>query len=161
MLFTMLLALAPNAFADECDARALQKEAVAAAPVKAAPAFVALANCDKAKAKAVAPKVLPNMLSGSEGNQASVSAIEVGASADLRTWLNGLEPDQSGGFTGRFNLEIADENQPHSRGVRNLPGDTLSHGAETYQTHSDRVIGYFPQLLQHHNKIFGKVLLAG
>lgn len=94
MLFTMLLALAPNAFADECDARALQKEAVAAAPVKAAPAFVALANCDKAKAKAVAPKVLPNMLSGSEGNQASVSAIEVGANADLRTWLNGLEPDQ-------------------------------------------------------------------
>lgn len=93
MLPVILLALTP-AQAQDCDARALQKAAETAAPVKVAKAFTELAKCDTARAKRVAPSVLPKMLSGSDGNKATMSAIEVGANADVRAWLTGLEPDQ-------------------------------------------------------------------
>lgn len=94
MLPVILLALTPAAHAQDCDARALQKDAENAAPVKVAKAFTKLAECDPARAKQVAPEVLPEMLSGSDGNKATKAAIEVGADQAVRSWLEGLEPDQ-------------------------------------------------------------------
>ncbi|MFK7927006.1 MAG: hypothetical protein AB8H79_02365, partial [Myxococcota bacterium] len=94
MLSLILLALAPTAHAQDCDARALAKEVETASPIAVARTFVKLADCDAVRAKKTVPGAFARILAGGDGNKAALKAIEIGAGADVRAWLGGLEPDQ-------------------------------------------------------------------
>ncbi|MCB9760912.1 MAG: hypothetical protein H6739_13825 [Alphaproteobacteria bacterium] len=92
-LLTALLAT-PTALADDCNVRALKKELAAATPTGLPAAYAALAACDASAAKAEAPGVFKRALVGEEGNAIALTAIQVGAHADLRDWVGGLQADE-------------------------------------------------------------------
>lgn len=94
MLLVSLLASMPSAYAQDCDAKALQADIAEATPVGAAMAFVKLADCDAGAAAKVAPDVVPRLLGGEEGNEAALRAIEVGAAAPVVAWMDKLQPDE-------------------------------------------------------------------
>ena len=94
MLPLILLALAPVAHAEDCDARALVKELEAASPIAVAGKFVELAECDEARAKKAVPAAFGRLLAEGDGNKAALTAIQIGAGDQVRTWLGGLEADQ-------------------------------------------------------------------
>lgn len=96
MLPVILLALTPTAHAEdvECNVRALKKEMAAASPIAVAKVYRKLVACDEKQAKALTATAFERILAGDEGNAAAVDAIRIGAGEDVRTWLDGLEPDQ-------------------------------------------------------------------
>jgi hypothetical protein len=97
MLPLILLALTPNALGAEpqkCDLRALKKELAETSPIAAAKVYQQIVACDEKQGKALAPTAFGRILAGDDGNAAALDAIRIGAGADVRTWLNGMEPDQ-------------------------------------------------------------------
>ncbi len=91
MLFTLLFTT--SVFAQDCDVPALSKEILSMGPHDAAPAFVRLAACDGGVAKKLAPKVVPNLIGETDGFEAAISAMEVGSSAVVMSWMEGLQRD--------------------------------------------------------------------
>jgi len=90
----LLVLLSSLASAQDCDAAQLAQETAEATPVGSARAFVQLANCDAAQAKAIAAETLPRLLGGDDANQAAVMAIRVGAAEPVSAWMGGLEADE-------------------------------------------------------------------
>src|SRR5262245_42305854 len=77
-----------------CDSKALTKQLSEAAPTAAADLYSQLAACDTAGAKAMAPKVVPKLLTEDADQKAAIAAIEVGAPDVVRTWVSGLQSDE-------------------------------------------------------------------
>jgi len=95
LLLWSLISLAGAAeTAAACDSKALTKQLSEAAPTAAADLYSQLAACDKAAAKAMAPKVVPKFLTETADQKAAIAAIEVGAPDVVRTWVNGLQSDE-------------------------------------------------------------------
>jgi hypothetical protein len=92
MLFSLLMASA--AFAQDCDVRTMSKEIVVVGPHEAAPMFVQLAQCDGRAAAGVAGKVIPTLIGESEGFDAALAAIEVGAGASVMAWMPTFQRDE-------------------------------------------------------------------
>lgn len=90
----MWLALVLAAHAQTCDAKALQKQVVDAAPNATAKAYVELAACDAAAARAAAPDAFKKILSGADADAAILAAVKVGASQVVRDWLPAQQPDE-------------------------------------------------------------------
>ena len=90
----LLVLLSSLASAQDCDADLLAKETAEATPVGSARAFVQLATCDAAQAKAIAAETMPRLLGGDDANQAAVMAIRVGAAEPVSAWMGGLEADE-------------------------------------------------------------------
>lgn len=80
-------------FAADCDKKALDKALIEASPMGTPAAFEALAKCDPAKAKAQAPLALGKSLPGPEALPALLTALHVGASDPVSTWVVAQEPD--------------------------------------------------------------------
>ena len=94
MLPVLLLALAPLAHAQDCDARALRKQVADGSPVAVPMAFEKLAACDPRTARRVAPTAFERMLGGDEGYAAAAAALEAEVEPQVvRAWIRGLEPD--------------------------------------------------------------------
>lgn len=95
MLPVILIALAPTAMAaEDCDVRALKKEIASASPVAVPAIYEKIAACDAKAGKEIAPAAFEKILAGDEGNEAVMAALKVDADEHVRTWLDGLEPDQ-------------------------------------------------------------------
>ena len=92
MLISLLMA--STAFATDCDTRTMSKEILAAGPHEAAPMFVQLAQCDGPAAARVAGKVIPTLIGESDGFNAAVTAIEVGAGVSVMAWIPTLQRDE-------------------------------------------------------------------
>jgi len=92
MLLSLLIIT--SAFAQDCDVVALTKDIVEMGPHEAAPTYVRLAACDAGAAKKVAAKVVPSLIGESDGFDAAVSAIEVGAGSVVIDWMAGLQRDE-------------------------------------------------------------------
>jgi len=92
MLLSLLITT--SALAQDCDVATLSKDIVEMGPHEAAPTFVRLASCDAGAAKKVASAVVPSLIGESEGFDAAVSAIEVGAGAVVMDWMAGLQRDE-------------------------------------------------------------------
>ena len=90
---SLLLLVAP-ALAQDCDARALEKELASASPASTASAFTALAACDEARAKKKAPTAFEKILSGGDANEAVIAAITVDAGDTARSWIGDLQSDE-------------------------------------------------------------------
>lgn len=91
----MLLAAALTglAHAQTCDARLLEKQAMAAAPSAMADAWLALANCSEKAALKMAPTHMQRMVADKASLPAIVKAIEIGAEKSIRAWLDEETPD--------------------------------------------------------------------
>ncbi len=76
-----------------CDAKAIVAEMAEASSLSAATLFVDLAACDAALAKKLAPKELPHMIGGEEGNAAMLAAIDLGATDAAVAWIDALQSD--------------------------------------------------------------------
>lgn len=95
LLLSTLIGLAGAAeTAAACDSKALTKQLSEAAPTAAGELYSQLAACDKAAAKAMAPKVVPILLTETADQKAAIAAIEVGAPDVVRTWVSGLQSDE-------------------------------------------------------------------
>jgi len=94
MLITLI---ASAALAQDCDPEALQTAVTEAAPASVARAFVDLAACDPAAAAKMAEGAFQKALTGSDGNDLVVAAIEVGAGDDARRWIEGQQSDERSG----------------------------------------------------------------
>jgi hypothetical protein len=92
MLISLLMAT--TAFAQDCDTRTMSKEILAAGPHEAAPMFVQLAQCDGPAAARVAGKVIPTLIGESDGFNAAVTAIKVGAGVSVMAWMPTLQRDE-------------------------------------------------------------------
>ena len=92
MLFSLLMASA--AFAQDCDIRTMRKEILAAGPHEAAPMFVQLAQCDGPAAARVAGKVIPTLIGESDGFDAALAAIDVGAGDSVMAWMPALQREE-------------------------------------------------------------------
>ena len=77
-----------------CDANALSNELGEASPQGVAMAFEALAACDPARARGAASNAFDRVLSGDAGNQLVITAVEVGAGDEARTWIAALQSDE-------------------------------------------------------------------
>lgn len=96
----LALVLTP-AHAQDCDAKALRAELKDAPPVRIGTLFSKLAACDAGAARKAAPEVLPRLLADRDAPPVLIAAIRAGAGADVRTWLQGQEPDlRSRAITG-------------------------------------------------------------
>ncbi len=80
-----------------CDAKALATALTEASPGPSAQAFVDLAACDPAAAKAAAPAAFKRLLAGPTGDAAVLTAIALGQGGPVRDWLDTLEPDDRAG----------------------------------------------------------------
>jgi hypothetical protein len=87
----MWLVLLMAAQAAECDSTALRSEVEEASPVAIARAYIALAECDTNKARTTAPSAFARMLSGKDGNEAAVHALNAGARDAVDGWLDRLD----------------------------------------------------------------------
>jgi len=76
------------------DCGALAKDILTVGPHEAAPMFVQLSQCDAGAAKRVAPTVIPNLIGESDGFDAAIAAIEVGASSSVMSWMTTLQRDE-------------------------------------------------------------------
>lgn len=94
------LALMAQAHAGGCDAKALGKALTDAAPQQVPEAYMALAACDAAAARAATAATLPRMVSGDKANEAAVAAIKAGAGKEVRAWVDGLLSDERGSVLG-------------------------------------------------------------
>ena len=92
MLLSLLITT--SALAQDCDVAALSKDIVEMGPHEAAPTYVRLASCDSGVAKKVASKVVPNLIGETDGFDAAIAAIEVGAGAVVMDWIGGLQRDE-------------------------------------------------------------------
>ena len=92
MLLSLLITT--SALAQDCDVAALSKDIVEMGPHEAAPTYVRLASCDSGAAKKVASKVVPNLIGETDGFDAAIAAIEVGAGAVVMNWIGGLQRDE-------------------------------------------------------------------
>jgi hypothetical protein len=98
LLLILSAALSTPALAQEaCDAGQLATDLKEASPQGAARAFTALASCDAAKAKAMAGSELPRVLSGMDGSEALVAAVEIGAIDAATAWTGALQSDERAG----------------------------------------------------------------
>ncbi|MFT4623297.1 MAG: hypothetical protein ACI8PZ_001953 [Myxococcota bacterium] len=87
----MLWWIVSAAFAQTCDVGALQAQLAEASPVAVPRAYLALAGCDPAAAKASADVALPRTLAGRDGNDAALAALDVGAHDAVAKWIRALE----------------------------------------------------------------------
>lgn len=94
MLIALISTLVSTASAQDCNAKQLEKDLVAASPNSIPTAFEALAVCSPDKAKAKAPAAFEKVLSGEGGNAMVVSAVKVGAGDSARDWIGGLQSDE-------------------------------------------------------------------
>ncbi|MBM4365874.1 MAG: hypothetical protein FJ102_06630 [Deltaproteobacteria bacterium] len=103
------LALAGSAKAPAAPACAadLQKALAEASPSGVGKAWVELANCDAATAKAAAPAALPRMIAGSGADAAALSAIKLGLGAELRAWVPSMQPDERSSFFNTLGEQCA------------------------------------------------------
>ncbi len=95
-LLALILSVVP-AWAQEeeaCDTKALVAELAEASPVAVPGIYANLVKCDADKGKALAEDAMSRTLAGDAGNTGAEAAISVGAGEEVRTWLEGLEPDQ-------------------------------------------------------------------
>ena len=83
-----------QAFADDCDAKAMVKELPEASPIAISRLYIELVECDAEVGKKHAGEALSRMLEGNESNEAVAAALSVGAAEEVRKWLDSLEPDQ-------------------------------------------------------------------
>lgn len=95
-VLSLLLAAHPASAAGACDAKALNTQLSAATPQQVPELFVALADCDPAAAKKAATSALPKLIPGENASKAAVAALRVGASAEVVSWVKGLQPDDRG-----------------------------------------------------------------
>jgi hypothetical protein len=93
-MISLLVALAAPAQAQDCNAKELEKALGAASPNGVPAAFQELASCDAARAKKQASAAFERVLSGEGGNALVISAIQVGAKDEVRTWIDSLQSDE-------------------------------------------------------------------
>ncbi len=93
-MLTLLVALAAPAQAQDCNAKELEKALAEASPTGVPAAYQALASCDAARAKKQAAPAFGRVLSGEGGDALVISAIGVGAEAEVRTWIDSLQSDE-------------------------------------------------------------------
>jgi len=86
------LILAGTVAAQDCGT--LAKDILTVGPHEAAPMFLQLSQCDAGAAKKVAPTVIPNLIGESEGFDAAIAAIEVGAGSTVMDWMGTLQRDE-------------------------------------------------------------------
>ncbi|MCP4807665.1 MAG: hypothetical protein GY913_27235 [Proteobacteria bacterium] len=94
MLLALISTFVSPASAQDCDARQLEKDLVAASPNGMPAAFEALAVCSPDKAKAKASVAFEKTLSGEGGNAMVVNAVKVGAGEEARAWIGSLQSDE-------------------------------------------------------------------
>ncbi|MCB9743604.1 MAG: hypothetical protein H6740_13470 [Alphaproteobacteria bacterium] len=111
LLAALTLAATPDALAQDCNARQLEKDLAAASPMGMPGAFQALADCDAAKAKAKASVAFGKALVGDEGTAIAVTAVQVGAWAETRTWISGLQADERSRTVAEMGGACADGNE--------------------------------------------------
>lgn len=85
-----------------CDAKALTAALVEASPGPSAQAYMDLAACDAAAAKAATPEAFKRILPGSTGDAAALVAIGVGQGESVRAWLMALESDERAGALNKL-----------------------------------------------------------
>ena len=90
----MLLPFIMVASAQAQDCRALSKDILSVGPHEAAPMFQQLSECDAPAAKRVAPTVIPTLIGESDGFNAAVAAINVGAGSTVMDWMASLQRDE-------------------------------------------------------------------
>lgn len=104
-----LLLSAPFANAQECNAKALQKEIAEASPRAVAELYVQLAECDPAAANKAAADAFSKVLSGPAGVKAAAAAVRVGASPVVRDWVGNLISDERASTLAGLGESCADE----------------------------------------------------
>jgi hypothetical protein len=77
-----------------CDAKALTRALAESVPATVPANYLALAACDPAAARKLAPSRLKMMPANAEATKAAITAIEAGSGADVRTWLVDLVADE-------------------------------------------------------------------
>ncbi len=102
-----LIALLGTAHA-ACDAKLLEKTLAESGPNQVPAAFVELADCDAAKARKLATTRLKMMPANDEAVKASIKAVELGSSADVRTWLLDLAVDERSRMVARLGEACAE-----------------------------------------------------
>ncbi len=90
MIWSLMMVAAANAQ----DCGALAKDILTVGPHEAAPMYAQLSQCDVAAAKRVAPTVIPNLIGESDGFDAAVAAIKVGAGGTVMNWMDTLQRDE-------------------------------------------------------------------
>lgn len=84
----------PTTTAPACDAKALTAALTEASPGPSAQAFLDLAACDTAAAKAAAPATVKRMLAGPTGDAAALLAISLDQGQPVRDWITSLVADE-------------------------------------------------------------------
>jgi hypothetical protein len=95
-MFLLALAslLTSPTMAQDCDSKALTLALEEATPIATAKAYLVLSACDEALAKKRSDAAFEKILSGSEGNQAALKAVQLEQDEVVRSWLAKLEPDE-------------------------------------------------------------------
>lgn len=92
-LLVLLLLCRPGS-AQACDAKKLQKSLEEATPRSISTAWLALASCDPALATTAAETAFPRMLPAEDTPQALVRAVDLGLGPQVRTWMEGILPNE-------------------------------------------------------------------
>lgn len=116
----MLLSLVLSAFAGSktpavalpaCAAEA-QKALAEAGPAAAGKAWLDLATCDATSGKTAAPEAWKKIIAGSGADAAAVKAIELGLGANIREWVDTLQPDEKSAFINTLGEQCANAAVP-------------------------------------------------
>lgn len=95
ILLTLASLFVTPSFAEEpCDGKALGVALVEATPLSTAQAYLDLSVCDPALTKKSTKAAFEKILSGTEGNNAALAAINLEQDGVVRAWLAALEPDE-------------------------------------------------------------------
>jgi hypothetical protein len=92
MLMLLPFILAGTVAAQDCGT--LANDILTAGPHEAAPMFLQLSQCDAGAAKRVAPTIIPNLIGESDGFDAAIAAIGVGAGSHVMSWMETLQRDE-------------------------------------------------------------------
>lgn len=107
----LLLALAPTAFAQDCDTKSLQKEIKTGSPHNIPGLYTQLINCDADKALSVSTDAFARVITGEEANQMAIQAINVGANTQIRDWVGGLQSDERSSVIAAIGNACSDSDQ--------------------------------------------------
>ncbi len=91
-MFLVSLLLSPAASAQDCSD--IRSQLASASPQQIAGLYVQLASCDANTARRIAAATLPGVLSGDDGYEAIVAAVQVGAAEPAVTWIGNLQSDE-------------------------------------------------------------------
>lgn len=91
LLWSLLLT---PAMAEDCDISALKTEFREASPQATARLYPEIAACSAATARKLAPEAFDRILSGEQGTEAAIAAVEVGARDVVREWIAEQRSDE-------------------------------------------------------------------